>query len=86
MSTIDFDLLIDSRVAAFNGQHPELSRVATAQSLASLPVEDGGFSFSGDHLGTFSHRETTEYGDPGAEIRRERIHTANVNVWDMVAA
>ncbi len=42
--------------------------------------------FSGDHLGAFSHRETTADGDPGDEIRRERIHTSNVDLWAMIAA
>lgn len=77
--TINEELLIDAKIAAFNGQHKGLSRETSVGSLAAYaaknPSEDG-FPFSGDHLGTFSHRETTPYGDPGEEIRRERIHRA----------
>ncbi|WNN95114.1 hypothetical protein SEA_MAGRITTE_163 [Microbacterium phage Magritte] len=81
--------LAESRVAEFNSQHSWMSREVAAQQLAvdivNHPTEDGaGYPYSGDHLGTFAHRETTPYGDPGDEIRRERIHTADVNVWAMI--
>lgn len=80
MSTINDELLIDSKIAAFNGQHKELSRETSVGSLADWwakhPDEENGFPFSGDHLGTFSHRETLWDGDPGDEIRRERLYRA----------
>lgn len=89
--TIADGQLAESRVAEFNSRHRELSREVTAQQLAvdivKHPTEDGaGFPFSGDHLGTFAHRSTDAYGDPGEEYRRERIHAADVDVWQMIAA
>lgn len=78
--TINDELLIDAKIAAFNGQTKPLSQETSVGSLADWwakhPEEENGFPFSGDHLGTFSHRETTPYGDPGDEIRRERIYRA----------
>ncbi|QGJ88879.1 hypothetical protein PBI_TEAMOCIL_25 [Microbacterium phage Teamocil] len=73
----------EARVAAFTAQS-NLPRDTAALALANdherFPLT--AFPFSGDHLGAFSHRETTEQGDPGEEVRRERIHTATyVNVW-----
>ncbi|QGJ89436.1 hypothetical protein PBI_SMARTIES_32 [Microbacterium phage Smarties] len=47
---------------------------------------DTAFPFSGDHLGAFSHRETTPDGDPGDEIRRERYIDSDISLWAMVAA
>lgn len=87
--TIADGQLAESRVADFISQNGDLSRHTSAHyladSLITHPSEDGaGFPFSGDFLGTFSHRETTPYGDPGDEIRRERIHTADVSVWTMI--
>lgn len=80
-TTINDELLADAKIAAFNGQHKGLSRETSVGSLADWWAKqdsdrEDGFMFSGDHLGTFSHRETTPYGDPGEEIRRERIHRA----------
>lgn len=86
ISNINYDLLIDAKIASYNGQHKELSRQTGIGTLAAEDVTDGGFPFSGDHLGTFSHRDTTPYGDPGEEVRRERIHTSDINVWALVAA
>lgn len=83
--------LAESRVAEFTAQNKDLSRFTgvgyLADSAVRFPTEDGaGTPFSGDHLGTHSHRETTPYGDPGDEVRRERIHHGTVNIWKMVAA
>lgn len=79
--TINEDLLSDAKIAAFNGQHKGMSRETPAHQLAEEFVKypnihGHGFPFSGDHLGTFSHRETLWDGDPGEETRRERIHRA----------
>lgn len=79
--TINDELLIDAKIAAFNGQNKGMSRDTSIGSLADWWAKNGsewedGFSFSGDHLGTFSHRETLWDGDPGEETRRERIHRA----------
>lgn len=89
--TIADGQLAESRVAEFTAQNKDLSRFTSvgylADSFVKHPTEDGaGFPFSGDHLGTFSHRETTPYGDPGDELRRERIHNSTVDLWAAVAA
>lgn len=89
--TIADGQLAESRVAEFTAQNKDLSRFTSvgylADSFVQHPSEDGaGFPFSGDHLGTFSHRETLQDGDPGDEIRRERIYTAQPNIWAAVAA
>lgn len=84
--------LVESRVAEFDAQNRHLSRVYTAHGLHEDHIKHpsvvgAGFPYSGDHLGTFSHRATTADGDPGEEVRRERTHTAShINVWDMVSA
>lgn len=79
--------LAESRVAEFNGQNRTLSRDLTAQDLAADAVKfpnihGAGIPFSGDHLGTYAHRETLLSGEQGDETRRERLHTApHINVW-----
>lgn len=79
--TINNELLSDAKIGAFNGQHKGLSRETSVGSLADWWAKqnddrEDGFIFSGDHLGTFSHRETLWDGDPGEEIRRERLYRA----------
>jgi len=70
--------------------HTAQSKFSREVTLDSLIIDhdrfpDTAFPFSGDHLGAFSHRETTADGDPGDEIRRERTHTAAyINLWAMV--
>lgn len=87
--TIADGQLAESRVAEFNSRHSGMSREITAQQLAvdivKHPTEDGaGYPYSGDHLGTYAHREILWDGEQGDEISRERIHTAAVNVWAMI--
>ncbi|QSM01218.1 hypothetical protein QDA08_gp23 [Microbacterium phage NoodlelyBoi] len=74
----------EARVAEMCSRDTWLTLHATAQGFAEEQSNHSlcAFPFSGDHLGTFAHRETTPDGDPGEEVRRERIHTAShVNVW-----
>jgi len=71
--------------------HTAQSKFPRETTIGSLDRDherfpDTAFPFSGDHLGAFSHRETTPDGDPGDEIRRERIHTSDISLWAMVAA
>lgn len=71
--------------------HTAQSKFPREVSLGLLTTEherfpDTAIPFSGDHLGAFSHRETTMDGDPGDEVRRERIHTSHIDLWAMIAA
>ncbi|AWN05516.1 hypothetical protein SEA_PIPERIS_24 [Microbacterium phage Piperis] len=71
--------------------HTAQSKLLNADAAQYLDREhtrfpDTAFPFSGDHLGTFSHRETTPQGDPGDEVRRERIRNSDIDLWAMVAA
>ena len=87
--TIADGQLAESRVAEFISQQRYMSREIPAQQLATdfeefLSADGAGYPFSGDHLGTYAHRETLASGDQGDEIRRERVHAADVNVWTMI--
>ncbi|QWY84805.1 hypothetical protein SEA_SELWYN23_25 [Microbacterium phage Selwyn23] len=77
----------EAGVAATDGQSPLLNADA-AQYLdrEHERFPESAFPFSGDHLGTFSHRETTPQGDPGDEVRRERIRNSDIDLWAMVSA
>jgi len=92
MSNIDdtYASMNEAKTAAFISQHRDFTQTFTAQGLAKQRPTDAGIPFSGDYLGTFSNLEqvyTPGVGvEPGEEVSRERIHRADVNVWDMVAA
>ncbi|QBI98107.1 hypothetical protein SEA_FIREMAN_24 [Microbacterium phage Fireman] len=77
----------EAGVAAHTAQSKfarEVSAGALMRDHKRFP--DTAFPFSGDHLGTFSHRETTPDGDPGDEVSRERIYRGTLDIWTKVAA
>lgn len=88
------DNYFDSEEAAVaaNTARSNLGIGIPAHALADDNVEHprSAFPFSGDHLGTHAHREehyTPGVGwEPGAEVRRERIHRSDIDLWVMVAA
>lgn len=81
----------EAEVAAHTAQS-KFSREVTVGSLIRdhERFPDTAFPFSGDHLGAFSHREehyTRGVGwESGEEVRRERIHNSDIDLWAMVTA
>lgn len=100
MSTIDYmhehqDNYMDvdeARVASFTARSRDLSIEISASALVRehSRFPESAFPFSGDHLGVFSHREQVYIPgvgtEPGGEVRRERIHNSDINLWAMVTA
>ncbi|AWY05375.1 hypothetical protein HOT42_gp24 [Microbacterium phage Metamorphoo] len=78
----------EARVAASTARSRDFASEISAATLIREHdrFPESAFPFSGDHLGVFSHRDTTPQGDPGDEVRRERILNSDIDLWVMVAA